>query len=64
MNNFWLLDVYGSDAWFDVYIYFDFENIEPDGPSPLTAAVLLSVGGLFDGSGIVYLRVNINSLNI
>eukprot|EP00105_Crassostrea_gigas_P023541 XP_011443408.1 PREDICTED: uncharacterized protein LOC105339527 isoform X1 [Crassostrea gigas] len=26
------------------------ENIEPDGPSPLTAAFLLSVGGLFDGS--------------
>lgn len=49
---------------FDVYIYFDLENIEPDGPSPLTAAFLLSVGGLFDGSGIVYLRVNINSLNI
>lgn len=39
---------------------FDLENIEPDGPSPLTAALLLSLGGLFEGSGILHLRVTIN----
>lgn len=64
MNNFWLFDVYGFDVWFDVYIYFDLENIEFDGFFLFIVVFLFLVGGLFDGLGIVYWWVNINLLNI
>lgn len=42
----------------------DSEDLEPRGPSPLTAAFLLSLGGLLEGSGIVHLRTTVNLLNI
>lgn len=42
----------------------DLEDLEPRGPSPLTAAFLLSLGGLYEGSGIAHLRNTVNLLNM
>lgn len=42
----------------------DSEDLEPRGASPLTAAFLLSLGGLYEGSGIVDLRTTVYLLNI